>query len=371
MKKNISKGFYVVKNWISYLTGIMLPVPVGYVIIGVTYLCSAKCKMCQIYDFYKRNPELRKEELDSTFIFKRLKESHLIKKIKHIDLTGGEPFLKEDLKKLIINIFTLPNIGLVTINTNALLPEKIISDTEAILKTLGKNKFFSISISIDGAGKIHDEIRGVEGAFSRVEQTVDGLKTLREKYPSFLIRSNTVMQPQNIDCLAEIKNYWNKHNIKGAFSLLQAPFYTHSESVVETNMKFSSKDIEKIKLAHPKSVGMNYYLDNNFKRPLHCFAGYSSIFIDPLGKVFPCNFLAGNDEYVMGNIKESSIDSLWAARTAANVRKKIKSCSYVSCWNGCEVDQTMLQFEFLNRVIKLLSLGFFNYYKLRGLKGFK
>ena len=352
--------------------GFPAPVPVGYLIIGTTFLCNAGCMMCDIHKFYGETPDLRNKEIDFTTIFTRLKESKIIKQINHMDLTGGEPFLKKDLKDFIIELFGLPKINLISINTNGLLTDKITDDANTILETLSREKCFSISVSIDGIGELHDRIRGVLGAFAKVEKTIDRLKKLRDKYSNFTICSNAVIQHENIDSLVQIKDYWGKHNIAGAFSVIQTPFYTHSaQSEYNCISTYSRDDIEKIKSIGPKSKGMNYYLDNNFTRPLHCFAGYASMFIDPFGNVYPCNFLTGNEDYCMGNVNDAEIDGIWASKTASDVRYKVKVCPYTTCWNGCEVDQTMIQFEPLDRLTRAVSFGFLSYYKIKGLNKFE
>ncbi len=349
-----------------------MPVPVGYVIIGTTFLCNARCMMCDIHKFYGETPDLHRNEIGFPMMLDRLKESKIINAISHIDLTGGEPFLKKDLKDFIIELFRLPKINLITINTNGLLTNKIIEDVSAILEMLDKEKRFSISVSLDGAGETHDKIRGVTGAFAKVEDTIKGLKELRGRYANFSICSNAVIQHENIDSLAQIKDYWKKHNIVGAFSVIQTPFYTHSiQSAYNCISKYSREDIEKMKSTGPKSKGMNYYLDNNFTRPLHCFAGYASMFIDPFGNIYPCNFLTGNKDYLMGNIKDTGIDRIWVSRTSLDIRAKVKVCPYTACWNGCEVDQTMIQFEPLDRLIRTVSFGLLSYYKMKGLSGFE
>jgi radical SAM protein with 4Fe4S-binding SPASM domain len=242
----------------------------------------------------------------------------------------------------------------------------------AILEMLNKTKHFSVSVSIDGIGEIHDKIRGITSAFAKVENTIDRLKELRDRYTNFTICSNAVIQHENINSLSQIKDYWGKHNITGAFSVIQAPFYTHSvQSAYNCISKYSGEDIEKMKSISPKSKGINYYLDNNFTRPLHCFAGYASVFIDPFGNIYPCNFLTGNEDYLMGNIESTEIDRIWVSQKASDIRAKVKACSYTTCWNGCEVDQTMIQFEPLARLISAVSFGYLSYYKIKGLNGFE
>lgn len=370
MKKDLQLAYGIVKNWSSYVFGFPSPVPIGYLIIGVTYLCNLHCRMCNIHSFHREKCNRQNKELDLVVMLRSLKKSALLKKIRHIDLTGGEPFLKEGITDFIIGLFGLANIKEISINTNGALTEEIASCCEAVLRELKEDERFSVSISIDGIGEVHDKIRGASGTFSKVENTLVFLKNLKKRYPNFIIRSNAVMQRDNIDFLDKLKEFWHSHNLEGAFSMIQAPFYTSKRDSLDNVGGFTKEQIEKIKTANPKSRGTNYYLNNNFRRPLHCFAGHSSMFIDPLGDVYPCNFLATNKDYCMGNIANETIDNIWSC-SASGVRKKVKRCPYTDCWNGCEVEQTIIQFEAIERVIKALSFGFLSYYKMKGLGKFE
>jgi radical SAM protein with 4Fe4S-binding SPASM domain len=369
MKKNISLPRDILKNWSAYYLGVPNPVPVGYVIISTTYACNAKCMMCNLHEFYRDQPDLVGKESDLTAVIEHLKTSLTLKSISHIDLTGGEPFIRKDLQRFISQLFDLPAVDLVTINTNGILTKKIADDVTVILAGLKPHQRFSLSVSIDGIGDLHDTIRGVPGIFSKIEKTIAALVALGDKHPQFTLRSNAVIQPANIHAIDNIKAYWQKNNISGSFGVIQAPFYTHTAPKnTENNIrKFTSQDVSAIKAATPKSRGMNHYLDRGWVRPLHCFAGYSAMCIDPFGTLYPCNFLTGNDAYAMGSIHDKGIDAVWTSSRATEIRKKIKKCPYTHCWNGCEVDQTLRQFDPFDKMIRLLSLGHLSYYRMRGM----
>ncbi len=372
MKKDITLALNILRNWSSYICGFPRPVPVGYVIISTTYVCNAKCMMCNLHKFYGERPDLAGKEIDLTIILEALEESSVLKTIRHIDLTGGEPFLRKDLKSFINRLFRLPAIDLITINTNGILSNKIVDDVEGILAELKAYQRFSMSISIDGIGSLHDTIRGVPGAFEKVEKTIAGLSEMRNRYPQFTLRSNAVIQPSNVHALESIKTYWEKNNIAGAFGVIQTPFYTHSRAQNTYNdiREFNNQDLALIKSAGPKSRGMNDYLERGCIRPLHCFAGYAAMCIDPFGTIYPCNFLTGNEDYQIGNIQGSGIDAVWTSPRARIVRKKIKKCPYTHCWNGCEVDQTLVQFDAVDRMMRLLSGGLFSYYRMKGMRDY-
>ena len=175
MRKNITLAFDIAKNWSAYLFGVPRPVPVGYVIISTTYACNAKCKMCNLHEFYHKQPELFQKELELASVYEALDKSSVMRTVRHIDLTGGEPFLKKGLKNFINKLYELPSVDLVSINTNGFLSNKIIDDVEWILARLKERQRFFLSVSIDGIGSVHDGIRGVPGAFDKIDQTVTGL----------------------------------------------------------------------------------------------------------------------------------------------------------------------------------------------------
>lgn len=370
MKKNIILARNVLRNWSSYLFGAPLPVPVGYLIISTTYACNARCGMCNIFEFYNDRPELRAQEIDFGLLLERLGKSMVLKTVSHIDLTGGEPFLNKDLGTFISGLFELPAVDFVSINTNGFLTAKIISDVEAVLSKLKVHQRFSLSISIDGIGVLHDSIRGVPGAFDKVDKTVAALKQLRQRYPQLALRSNAVIQQANLQGLDKIRGYWDQHDISGSFGVIQMPFYTRSDvqDAQSDIREFSQQDLAVIKSATPKSRGMNRYIDDGCRRPLHCFAGHSAVCIDPFGALYPCNFLTGTEEYRMGDLKQAGFDEIWSSPRAGKIREMTGKCPYTQCWNGCEVDQTLVQFDAINRAVRILSFGLLSYYRLKGLR---
>ena len=63
-------------------------------ILAITCNCNSKCKTCSIW---KKNykDELSLEDL------KKFTETRLFKKIRFISLTGGEPFLRNDIDEIV------------------------------------------------------------------------------------------------------------------------------------------------------------------------------------------------------------------------------------------------------------------------------
>ena len=63
--------------------------------IITTYRCPMQCKMCSIW----QNPTEKSKEI-------QIKELEKLPKVKFVNLTGGEPFVREDLEEIVAEIST-------------------------------------------------------------------------------------------------------------------------------------------------------------------------------------------------------------------------------------------------------------------------
>ena len=123
--------------------------PYKYFLV-VTKNCNSRCKFCKIWQEQPKN-ELTIEEYE-----KLAKHS---KFLKWLNISGGEPTLREDLFD-IIRVFVkhCPHLSMVNFTTNGIKPEKIISDAKKI-SDLRLNKVV-INVSLDGTKKFTKKCAG-------------------------------------------------------------------------------------------------------------------------------------------------------------------------------------------------------------------
>ena len=100
--------------------------------LEITQRCIAKCIMCNIWKTPHDSPECTAEE------WIKLLSSPELKKLKELDITGGEPFLRDDLPLLLKGICYLKDTNLkelrsVAITSNGFLTQKILEIVEEIL----------------------------------------------------------------------------------------------------------------------------------------------------------------------------------------------------------------------------------------------
>ena len=122
--------------------------------IITTYRCPMRCVMCNIW----RNPTRVDEEI-------RPEELEMLPDFKFVNITGGEPFVREDLDEIIDVMFRKsPRI---VISTSGWFDDRVIALAEKYPK-------IGIRISIEGMRDKNDELRGRSGGFDK------GVGILRE-----------------------------------------------------------------------------------------------------------------------------------------------------------------------------------------------
>ncbi|MCF0231374.1 MAG: radical SAM protein, partial [Enterococcus sp.] len=113
----------------------------------ITYRCNARCNMCNRY----KAPSRPEEELSIETI-KKLPNMYFT------NVTGGEPFIREDLKDVIRELYKKSDR--IVISTNGYFTDRIIDLCEEFPK-------LGIRISIEGLENTNDEIRGLDKGFQK------------------------------------------------------------------------------------------------------------------------------------------------------------------------------------------------------------
>lgn len=172
------------------------------VIYHVTRKCNARCRSCFSW---KRNlvdtPELDLAELQ------RIASG--MPRFPWFLLSGGEPFLRDDLPEIILLFHRTNGVRHVTLPTNALLPDRIRSMTERICSDAGEATF-NLVLSMDGIDEKHDHMRGIPGNFKKLMETWERVSPLREKLPNLSVKFHTVLSSDNYLQFAEIRDFVKK-----------------------------------------------------------------------------------------------------------------------------------------------------------------
>lgn len=296
-----------------------IPNPTDMCII-VTYRCPMQCQMCDIW----KNPTQKDKEIT-------LAEIEKLPSVKFINITGGEPFVREDLEDIIeIAFHKSPRV---VISTSGWFEERII-------KIAKRFPNIGIRISIEGLSQKNDELRGRQGGFDKGLRTLLRLKAIGVKDIGFGI---TVSNHNSADMLS-LYQLSKSLGLEFATATFHNSYYFHKEDNYIINKKEVCKNFEtliewQLREKHPKSwfrayfnMGLINYIQDR-PRLLPCEAGLVNFFVDPYGEIYPCNGLEEKFwKESMGSIRKTdSFEEIWNSEQAKKVRQKVHNCPK-HCW---------------------------------------
>ena len=283
----------------------------------VTYRCNARCNMCNRY----KKPSQPEEEISLETI-KKLPPMYFT------NITGGEPFIRTDLKEIVREL--RKKSDRIVISTNGFF-------TDRIVELCREFPDIGIRISIEGLEETNNQIRGLEDGFNRGYSTLKKLVEMGMKDVGF----GMTVQDLNAKDLVALYDLSNEMNMEFATASLHNSFYFVEAKNIIHDRPMVAKEFERLinellKSKSPKKwfrAYFNHGLINYIygqKRLLPCDMAFDTFFIDPYGDVMPCN--GTKDKEVMGNLNEcESWDELWQSPKAQAVRSKVRCCDR-NCW---------------------------------------
>ena len=282
----------------------------------VTYRCNAKCTMCNRY----KVPSKPEEELSVEAVSK-LPEMYFT------NITGGEPFIREDLKDIVRELYKKSER--IVISTNGFFTDRIVD----LCKEFPQ---IGIRISIEGLEQTNNEIRGLDDGFNRGYTTLKTLVDMGMKDVGF----GMTVQDKNAPDLVALYDISDELGMEFATASLHNSFYfIESNNIIHDrlavaqsfedliNRLLSSNSPKKWFRAYFNHGLINYIFSQ--KRLLPCDMSFDTFFVDPYGDVMPCN--GTKEKEVMGNINTQTWDELWNSEEAEAVRRKVRCCDR-NCW---------------------------------------
>ena len=313
------------------------------------FRCNARCGMC---DSWKKTGE---GELDSDQALSVVEK--LPKSISAVRLTGGEPFLRNDLEAISLALDNHLDLDLLHITTNGFMTVRIAT----YLSNLGRKLTapLQVLVSLDGLEELHNEIRGQPFAFRTALETVREIARNRKAWGVELAVNQTVVDERGI------RQYDELHDLLGELDVPHHVVVAYAESATystSASMDLSPATSGAFQTANPidpdlfrsfmdrlekdvrdlpwsNGVAKAYYLKGIRNRVLHgrgspnpsCAALGGHMRIFPNGDVPTCQF----NSKVVGNLHATDFDTCWNSAPALAGRAWVEKCP--GCWAECEV----------------------------------
>lgn len=270
-------------------------------------LCNMNCSMCYIR-LSRQEQEaiapLRSAE-EWLSIAQQMKEAGTL----FVLLTGGEPLMYPEFKKLYLGLKKLGMI--ITINTNGTLI------TEEIAQMFGKDKPRRVNITLYGAcNKTYRKICGNPQGF---DQTIRGIDLLRKYHVD--IKLNGTLVPENKDEVVQLFDIAREHDLYLKVDTYLFPTYLCSRKHYDQSARISAREAahyylltKKLSYSEEKFAEYRNYMlggihvPEDEDRSLQCRAGKSSFWIRWNGEMTPCVFMNNPSQ----NVFTDGFDAAWS-----------------------------------------------------------
>jgi MoaA/NifB/PqqE/SkfB family radical SAM enzyme len=350
--KNFGVSFFVKKRkkWLE-----KLGTP-AQIILYVTNRCNARCSHCF---YWQEVASGIKKELSLSQIKKIAKT--LANPLATLSITGGEPFLRDDLVQICQAFFELNRTRKINIVTNGFFTKKIKETTEKILEKCPID--LNIQVSLDGLQKTHDKIRKIS-IFEKATETIRVLGKLSTKFKNFQVTVETTIGKQNLNEVVDLGKFIKKKfpSVHHGFQFVRSASFDvygidkkilsgldpeskepllsvkEMEKAFKNFSQFSDKR-NSLLSSYVKVMNKGIIKMKKEKRPfVKCLAGKYDVVIWPDGQVSMCEFTKP-----FANLKDFDFDfsALWKSKEANKIRKKIRACF---CTHTCNLLNSM-QFD--------------------------
>ncbi len=311
---------------------------------SVTNVCQSRCKTCQIWDLYRREPGKRDEELtidEIARIFRSMGHIYLF------NVSGGEPFLRPDFVEIIEAAVNELTPGIIHIPTNALALKQSETKIESILDLLNRNSRhtqLTIKPSMDHVGPKHDEIRGVPGNFDKVMTLFKRLKVKKAAYPNLHVELGTVISRWNVEDIEEIAAFVTGLGVdsyRNEIAEQRSEMFNQQDDITPPPEEYRRAIalFERQIRANMRDKVLFQRITNAFRlvyyqlaikimqfdrQVIPCYAGISNAHMTPYGDIWACCTLGY--ERSMGNLRDFDYDfrQLWNSPRAREVRRFIR-----------------------------------------------
>ncbi len=258
--------------------------------------------------------------------------------LKDINISGGEPFLREDIEDIIKKIKTAYPRAKLVISSNGLTPNLIQQKITEILKI---EPNIGVAISLDGLGKIHDQIRGIENAYEKTLETVKILQKAGVKH----IKLAYTLTNNNLKEMAKVFDLSRALKVDFTMAAMQNSdvYFGNKENKLQQDPQKLEQAFyyvikKQLKSWYPKQWGRAFFTFGLYKfitdqdRKLPSEAGNEHFFLDPNGDVYPSVV----DSQNMGNITTvENFSNLWCSAKNQTLRQDLKNGLAKPSWMIC------------------------------------
>jgi MoaA/NifB/PqqE/SkfB family radical SAM enzyme len=327
----------------TFVAAKIKPIRPTVLIYNCTFVCDARCEMCNNWKRGDRKSDMTLEQLD------RVMTHPFWGAIENLNISGGEPTTRNDLPEM-VELFQrrLPRLRKLGINTTGLTPQRAIPQCTRIGKFCAEHDIpLSIRVSLDGVGEVHDQVRQVKRGFEKACQTIDAMDALAREYPNVQFGLAATIFATNMQDAKNILAWAKERNLDIVFNMLrftdnmlgnkglqETIGFKHDEE--EFMRQFFLDRVEEESVLSGQAFMYLHYADmiaNGYVRTMPCPFQSQGLLLNPDGALFYCE----NAES-MGNVLEATAEDLYFKAEHLADRAAFKESICKNCLSPCQVN---------------------------------
>jgi sulfatase maturation enzyme AslB (radical SAM superfamily) len=339
------------------------PIRPTVLIYNCTWVCDAKCTMCNNWKWGDRKSDMTLAQLEPVM------DSPFWGAVENLNISGGEPTTRLDLPEM-VELFQrhLPRLRKIGINTTGLTPARAIPMLTKIVKFCAeKDLLISIRVSLDGIGDVHDQVRAVKNGFDKASKTIEAMQALAREYPNFSFGIASTIFAKNLEDAENILTWARTKNLDVVFNMLRfTDAMLHNGGLKETigfqereesfMRKFFLDRVKEESVLSGQAFMYLHYADmitNGYHRTMPCPFQSQGLLLNPNGDLHYCE-----NSQKLGNVLDASAETLYYDAENLKHRQHIKDEICPTCLSPCQVNVgAMKQFfpyaKFLKRAYQV------------------
>lgn len=310
-----------------------------------TRACNLNCIHCgSPLETWIRKDELTTAEVISAF--SQIAEDFDLSRFHHINITGGEPFVRKDLIAILQQISQVPQFRNIAIQTNGVY----IAEHPEILAQLKACGVTGLGVSVDGLRDTHDSFRRKKGCY---DISIQAIKKSVEA--CLVVTVSTVAHAKNVDEIPQLYEEVKKFHPRYFRIMMLDPIgrtrltsdYLLSPEQTRQVIDFLQRKHEENfeDYANPQTtiveLGCGGWLSTELEgrvRPyiFYCIAGINNLGILYDGKLASCSNISR--EFIEGDLRIDRISDVWERkyqRFRDRAWLKKGDCKECKVWDYC------------------------------------
>ncbi len=291
------------------------------VLVNVTNICDARCVMCNIWK--------NRESADSWL---RPEWMESVAPLSTVSFAGGEPFLHKNIVDVVRVVHDRNPHAKIVFSTNGFRTDAIAARVQEIL---GFHRNLQVTISLDGVGEMHDRVRGIPGAWNKVNATFDrlGEMGLKRRNFAFTITRENIEQLPGVFAHARAKGAGLSLAIAQSSKFLNVDIprleadkvRPHLDPIIRRHLKsWNPADWPRAFFQY----GLLKYLETGH-RPIRCDAFVNQFMISQTGEVMSCHPLLVR----AGRLAERPLNDILRDPATQKAAAELSNCH--ACWEVC------------------------------------